>query len=379
MYPTITTTLFRVPQCQYFGDSAFHEDDYTIDCGTTKFQATVAFALFVIILIPIGVPVAFLFLMLRAKRSIGGVVNTTAEGGAKLVPADDDDESDAYGFLIKDYRPECWYHEIVTYSRKLTLTGVSVVMGRGSMAQTYFVITTEAFFQIHHVRTYPFVNYKHNVIEALGHCALMLLYAVSLILRNESEDDWSDEWFPKEGYGWFLVLIFAIVLPSPIVFFFVKDKDSALYDDSTSVSESDNPLAVGSKSTKELAQTSGSKPPPGLCMKFCCPCLAVVAHEGCTKSLCGALCCGPLFTLFCWNPKAADAMGVITPAAPGDAAEPEKFFSEEFQDNPLTKVAANPEGDSDAAVAVDEAKVMAHWPDIRDHPQPVSLFVFTGG
>ena len=43
VYPTITTTLFRVPQCHYFGDTAsYHEDDYTIDCSTTKFQATVA-------------------------------------------------------------------------------------------------------------------------------------------------------------------------------------------------------------------------------------------------------------------------------------------------------------------------------------------------
>ena len=65
VYPTITTTLFRVPQCQYFGDSGFHEDDYTIDCGTTKFQATVAFAVLVIILIPIGVPAIFLLSLIH--------------------------------------------------------------------------------------------------------------------------------------------------------------------------------------------------------------------------------------------------------------------------------------------------------------------------
>ena len=32
-----------------------------------------------------------------------------------------------------------------------------------------FVITAEAFYLMHHVRTFPFVDYKHNVIEALGH------------------------------------------------------------------------------------------------------------------------------------------------------------------------------------------------------------------
>jgi hypothetical protein len=31
------------------------------------------------------------------------------------------------------------------------------------------VITAEAFYLMHHVRTFPFVNDKHNIIEALGH------------------------------------------------------------------------------------------------------------------------------------------------------------------------------------------------------------------
>eukprot|EP01043_Picozoa_sp_COSAG02_P035306 COSAG02_NODE_2520_length_8610_cov_4.542474_2_plen_81_part_00 len=53
-----------------------------------------------------------------------------------------------------------------------------------------FVITAEAFFLMHHVRNFPFVLYKHNVIEALGHQGLMLMYAITLILRNDDEDMW---------------------------------------------------------------------------------------------------------------------------------------------------------------------------------------------
>jgi hypothetical protein len=52
------------------------------------------------------------------------------------------------------------------------------------------VITAEAFFLMHHVRTFPYVIYKHNVIEALGHQALMLMYAITLILRNDDEGMW---------------------------------------------------------------------------------------------------------------------------------------------------------------------------------------------
>eukprot|EP01045_Picozoa_sp_COSAG04_P027625 COSAG04_NODE_4082_length_2316_cov_41.215607_3_plen_383_part_01 len=262
VYPTITATLFRVPQCKSFGDASFHEDDYTIDCTTTKFTLTVVFAVLVIILIPIGVPAIFTLLMLRAKQSIGGTVNETALGGAKLAPDDADDESDTYGFLIKDYRPQYWYHEIVTYSRKLLLGGISVVMGRGTMAQTYFVITVEAFFQIHHVRTYPFVSYKHNVMESLGHCALMLMYAISLILRNDDDDDWDAEWFPKEGYGWFLVFLFVIVLPSPTLYFYHKDTSGSTAEAKLGDGFEENPLAIEmAQSTTASGEDSGGDKP----------------------------------------------------------------------------------------------------------------------
>ena len=83
--------------------------------------------------------------MKRAKDTLG-YVNTTNLGGAKLSSDDVADEDDQYGFLISDYRPQYWWYEIVTYSRKLILGGVSVVMGRGTMAQTYFVSTVEAFY-----------------------------------------------------------------------------------------------------------------------------------------------------------------------------------------------------------------------------------------
>eukprot|EP01046_Picozoa_sp_COSAG06_P042537 COSAG06_NODE_5434_length_3483_cov_4.532801_1_plen_104_part_10 len=97
--PTITTTLFRVPQCEKFGDEAFHEDDYSIDCNTSTFMWTQAVAVLGVILVPIGVPAAFTFYMLRAKQRLSGVVNQTALGGAKLSSDDINDDSDTYGFL----------------------------------------------------------------------------------------------------------------------------------------------------------------------------------------------------------------------------------------------------------------------------------------
>ena len=245
------TTLFRVPQCKDFGEASFHEDDYNIDCTTTKFMLIKAFAFFVILLIPIGVPAVFAFLMMRAKRSLGGVVNETAAGGAKLSADDVDEESDAYAFLTDDYRPECYYYEIVTYSKKLVLGGVSVMVGRGTMAQTYFVIAAEVFYLMHHMRTFPFVDHKHNVIEALGHQALILMYAIVLILRNDHENAWAGEWFPREGYGWFICFLSVVVLPSPTVYFYYKESHSVTGTRWTNASSTKNPVEADDSFSQE--------------------------------------------------------------------------------------------------------------------------------
>ena len=72
-----------------------------------------AAALFIILLVPVGIPAAFLFLMIRAKQALGGIVNETATGGAKLSPDDVEEGDDAFAFLTRDYHPEQYYYEII--------------------------------------------------------------------------------------------------------------------------------------------------------------------------------------------------------------------------------------------------------------------------
>eukprot|EP01043_Picozoa_sp_COSAG02_P027024 COSAG02_NODE_1575_length_11877_cov_43.830871_5_plen_2345_part_00 len=134
VYPTVTTTLFRVPQCRILGNDRYHEDDYRVRCDNSDFYSIGALSACLIVLVPLGVPTIFFFMMKRQKDKIGGV-RETALGGAKLADDDTADEDDRYGLLIRDFRPEFYFYEIVTYSRKLLLGGVTVMMGRGTMAQ----------------------------------------------------------------------------------------------------------------------------------------------------------------------------------------------------------------------------------------------------
>ena len=147
LYPTITSTLFRVPQCLELGDHTFHEEDFSMLCDSNEYYLIYFVSMLLILAFPIGMPMTFLFLMYRKKKQLGGV-NTTALGGAKLAGDEVEDEDDTYGYLCKDMKAEYWYYEVITYSRKLLLGGMSVFLGRGTLGQAYFIVVIESFFLI---------------------------------------------------------------------------------------------------------------------------------------------------------------------------------------------------------------------------------------
>lgn len=89
-------------QCDSYGESRFHVDDYRIDCTSTEYHITMLCTCFMILLVPFGVPGIFAYKMWEAKQSLGGAVNETVMGGAKLSPSTVDEESDDYGFLTSE-------------------------------------------------------------------------------------------------------------------------------------------------------------------------------------------------------------------------------------------------------------------------------------
>jgi hypothetical protein len=102
----ITTNLFRVPFCDELGIDSFHVDDYEVDCNSLKYKGTMLISLLLTLLIPLGIPCYFLYIMKREVDNLEGGISTNIDGGAKLGPQDLDDEHDPYQFLVGDYRPE---------------------------------------------------------------------------------------------------------------------------------------------------------------------------------------------------------------------------------------------------------------------------------
>jgi hypothetical protein len=95
------------------------------------------------------------------------------------------------------------------------------------------------------------VRRQHNLGDAIGHFILILTYTIALILRN-NEGEFANESFPKEGYGWLLLFLYAVVLPAPTIYYFCRNtsddktkRQGEEWDVSDETGFFDNPLGDG--------------------------------------------------------------------------------------------------------------------------------------
>eukprot|EP01052_Picozoa_sp_SAG31_P008933 SAG31_NODE_459_length_15396_cov_5.092502_11_plen_148_part_00 len=106
----------------------------------------------------------------------------------------------------------------------------------------YFGIFATTGFLLYHLRSFPYALQKHNVLDTVGQSALLLMYSTTLLLRNTSPEAWEDEWVPKEAYGWFIAVLFLVVVPAPVIYSVVVHLQSDKMVDYETREGFDNPL-----------------------------------------------------------------------------------------------------------------------------------------
>ena len=54
-------------------------------------------------------------------------------------------------------------------------------------------------------------------MEAICEATVLLMYTTCLVLRNEDQRAWDDEWVSRDGYGWMLVIMYVLICPAPML------------------------------------------------------------------------------------------------------------------------------------------------------------------
>lgn len=234
--PSVTTKLFGAFNCidtdpdkvQSKGVSTrFLRNDVTIACDSPRYVLSISYAIVLIMVYPIGVPLMYYYFLSRNKeeiKKIGEAVKADSEaeedkakleghhahgafGGKKLdtvleeLKATVKSSSKPLGltyreleFLYKAYEGRCWYWEVVETIRKLLLTAVLSVCGEGSGFQIVIGILIAITFVKLYAFYSPYVDDEDDNLQELAQYQIFFTLFGALIIRASIfSGDWATQ------------------------------------------------------------------------------------------------------------------------------------------------------------------------------------------
>jgi hypothetical protein len=228
--------------CQPPTPSSILHADYDIDCDeTATFRWTLGPAL--VVLWPIRVPALLFCLMFRVRTDI---------------ISGDEDATGMFNFLIGDYEPKYWFWEVVELFRKLLLSGILSLVGRGSIAQAVLgTVISFAFFALH-LRLLPYKSPTLNVIKAVSEVQMFAVLLLSVVLQQHNVG-FDSEVVTVDDYG--LMQTFATIVIAPVIICLIAYNVKGLAveedDPDDAVRDMDsNPLAEEPNEEEEIETNS---------------------------------------------------------------------------------------------------------------------------
>jgi len=196
LYPKVSHWLFSYFICRQLGPSAkddYLEADYSISCGSSSYTLTQIPVIVLIVLIPVGIPSSLYMVMMWSRaRSARLFEQLPAADVSEILTADARFAVFAHGrmlrqgglrSLVKFYRPECFYFELIDWTRKVVLTGLLLFANRGTLGQTFFGVFLTIGFLSLTIWLRPYAATRNNVLHFLTQAGETILMLVSLALR----------------------------------------------------------------------------------------------------------------------------------------------------------------------------------------------------
>jgi len=200
LYPGLTNKVFEIFLCRDLGPntspgSVLHAD-YDLDCDATAgFRWTVGATL--VLVWPIAVPAVLFGLMFRVRKELR---------------EEEEDVTSMFSFLVADYKPQHWYWEPVELVRKLLLSGILSLVGRGSIAQAALgTAISFAFFALH-LKVEPYKTSTLNFVKAVSEVQLFVVLQTSVILQQYNVG-FDSETLQPEAYGDIQTVATALIAP----------------------------------------------------------------------------------------------------------------------------------------------------------------------
>jgi len=138
IYPTASNTIFNTFNCESFDDGFTGlKSDFSIDCTSSEHKSYVLYAIFMVLVYPIGIPVMYIATMCfqHPRLTLKHEDYTELDHETAIDKRDKDLNLKHVHFLYYQYRPEHWYFEVLECVRKMFLTGLMMFVMQNSATQ----------------------------------------------------------------------------------------------------------------------------------------------------------------------------------------------------------------------------------------------------
>lgn len=199
VYPALTNKIFEAFSCRDFGHGgSVLEVDYEMSCDSATYTKVLFAAIVLLMLWPIGIPLGIFVAMFRSREAI---------------LAEDEGTLAYFAPMIGDYKIAYYYWEVVELGRKLLLTGLIGVIGRGTIAQSVAATSITFVFFALAFKHQPYEDPALNFIKIVSELQIFGLLLICVVLQTNAQG-FSGEIVTIEDYGsmqlWLIISIVPI-------------------------------------------------------------------------------------------------------------------------------------------------------------------------
>lgn len=173
VYSSVSSAVFRAFMCDKLDDgNEYLRSDYRIICKSSRHKGFQLYAGVMIVLYPIGIPLFYVFLLLRNRTLLA---NNAGCGGRT--------QQQPFSSLWKPYRPSAFYYEVVECGRRILLTSVVGFMYPNTATQIALTLVIAFMFVVVSEGLCPFASRWERWIFRAGNVIVFSSVYVALLIK----------------------------------------------------------------------------------------------------------------------------------------------------------------------------------------------------
>ena len=171
LVPSTATRIFKTFLCDPIELRRYLHDDLAMDCDSDEYTTTHNVAIVMLVVWPVGVPLLYALVLWANRKALAN--------GA-LTP-----ETIASEFLTGDYKHSSFWWEPLEMLRKITLTGVVLVIGEEvEQARVLAALLVSIAFLALHLTVQPLRRAEDGAMMMLAEVSLILVYLCVLLIKS---------------------------------------------------------------------------------------------------------------------------------------------------------------------------------------------------